>query len=141
MESDLNYAVNRLGEGFSMVIVRNGRVLFESRKHGLSGLVEAIDKCGGLLKGSSIADKVVGKAAAMLIAYAGMVNVYASTLSIHGKQELEKHGIHYRYGKIVQYIAGRDKEKLCPFERLTMQISDPAEAYMKIKSYMERMRK
>ncbi len=134
--ADLEYAVNRLSKGLSMVIVKNGRVLFETRKHGLSGLIEALDKYMERLRGASIADKVVGKAAALLIAYAGIVDVYASILSIHGMQELEKHGIHYRYGKLVKYIAGRRRGEVCPFERLTMNISDPAEAYRKIKFYM-----
>ncbi len=136
MGADLGYAVSRLCRGFSMVIVKNGRVLFESREHGLSGLVEAIDKCGSLLRGSSMADRVVGRAAAMLIAYAGIVNVYASTLSVHGRRELEKRGVRYWYGELVQYIAGRDGG-LCPFERMVMGVSDPVEAYRKIKSYIE----
>jgi len=53
-------------ENLSLIFIKNGKVLYSSKESGINSFIEAIDKCGEKLKNSSLADKVVGLAIAML---------------------------------------------------------------------------
>ena len=67
---DLELAKLRLTEeNLSLVIVKHGEVIFETRKQGISGFLQAIDEQEKSLVGASAADKIVGVAAATLCAY------------------------------------------------------------------------
>jgi len=95
MWEDLEYAKKRLhGKGLTLIIVKDFRVLFESKAHGVSAFLEALDKFGDKMRGTSVADKVAGKAIALLCVYAGVGAVYASTMSVKAKQVFENHNVH-----------------------------------------------
>ncbi|HJW98493.1 MAG TPA: DUF1893 domain-containing protein, partial [Candidatus Bathyarchaeia archaeon] len=73
MQTDLELAKQRLGqENLSLVIAKKGRVLFETQARGISGLLEAIKKIGKNIRDSSVADRIVGRAAALLLVYSGV---------------------------------------------------------------------
>jgi hypothetical protein len=133
---DLEVAKSRLRErGFSLVIAKERKVVFETTEPGVSGFLKAIDKFGkdGLV-GSSIADKVVGRAAAMLCVRCGVEAVYAVILSEGGKNLLEKNGISIQFERLVPNILNRQKTGTCPFEQVVATISNAEEAYEKLKS-------
>ena len=74
--NDLKIAKNRLeNEDFSLVIVKKGKVIFETKERKIAGFIDAIEKLDTLIIGSSIADKVVGKAIALLCIYAKVSGV------------------------------------------------------------------
>ena len=67
---DLDLAKNRLfTKDMTLVIVKNGDILFETKEHKIKGFFNAIETLGGSMKDATIADKVVGKAIALLCAY------------------------------------------------------------------------
>ena len=68
-------------ENLTLVIVKDGSVLFQTDSHRISGFLDAIEKCGANLEGSSVADRVIGKAVALLCVYAKVKEVYACVLS------------------------------------------------------------
>ena len=65
-----------------VLLTADGRVL-ESSLSGVSPLTEWLRKDPELLRGASIADRVIGKAAALLMLYAGVKEVYADVISEH----------------------------------------------------------
>ena len=76
MNHDLELAkLNLIEKDLSLVIVKKGKVIFETKKPGISGFLQAIEKLDKSLVASSVADKIVGVAAAMLCVYAGMSSV------------------------------------------------------------------
>jgi len=117
----------------NLVIVKDGRVLFETNSPGIRGLLTAVEKIGKELKGSAVADKIVGEAAAQLCAYSNIIKVFAVTLSRCGKDVLEKNGIGYEYENLVPHILNFKKTDLCPFEKLVEECKSPEEAYERLR--------
>lgn len=131
---DLDQAKNVLKKNNdTLVIVKKGRVLFETNSSGIRGLLEAIERVERGLKGSAVADKLVGEAAAQLCAYSNVNKVFAVTLSRCGKDILEKHEIGCEYENLVPHILNFNKTDLCPFEKLVAGSGSPKEAYERLK--------
>ena len=118
----------------TLSVVKEGRVIFESKTHGVSGFMEAIEEFRGRLDGASVADRVVGKAIALLCVYAKARAVYAATISNAAKALLEESSVYLEWDSLVENILSADKLKTCPFEQLVDRITDPADAYRKLKS-------
>lgn len=121
----------------SLVIVKDDKVIFKSNLQGLLGLIYAIDIFGDTLSSSSVADKIVGRAAALLVAYLNASEVYAVTISNSGLNTLIEHNIEVEYENIVPEIMNRRGDDICPFEKLSLTAKSPREAYVKIKRYVE----
>ena len=85
------------GKNQALVIVKDGRTIFQSASSGINSLLQAVDKLGGQLSGASVADRVVGKAAALLLAFSRVACVYAATLSRKGLRTLRRHEISVEY--------------------------------------------
>ncbi len=117
----------------TLVIVKRGRVLFETNSSGIKGLLTAIESVGKELKESAVADKLVGEAAAQLCVYSNVSKVFAVTLSRCGKDILERYDIGYEYESLVPHILNINKTDLCPFEKLVAGSSSPQEAYERLK--------
>ncbi|MGQ9624681.1 MAG: DUF1893 domain-containing protein [Candidatus Bathycorpusculaceae bacterium] len=139
---DLEIAKNRLKEGnLTLSIVKNGKVLFETASHGVSGFLEAVEKCGDRLEKASVADMIVGKAIALLCLYAKVRAVYAVTLSKKAKAVLEENSIYHSWENVVENILGADRESVCPFEKLAEEISNPKIAYEKLRALQQSLRR
>lgn len=131
---DLDQARNLLKKNnATLVIVKKGKILFETDSSGIRGLLKAIERWGRELEGSSVADRLVGEAAAQLCAYSKVKKVFAVTLSKCGKDILEKYEIHCKYENLVPHILNIDKTDLCPFEKLVAGSDNPQEAYGRLK--------
>ncbi|MGQ9641529.1 MAG: DUF1893 domain-containing protein [Candidatus Bathycorpusculaceae bacterium] len=139
---DLEIAKNRLKEGnLTLSIVKNGKVLFETASHGVSGFLEAVEKCGDRLEKASVADMIVGKAIALLCLYAKVRALYAVMLSKKAKAVLEENSIYHSWENVVENILGADRESVCPFEKLADEISNPKEAYEKLRALQQSLRR
>ncbi len=132
---DLEFAkLNLIKEDLNLVIVKNGKVIFQTKEPGIEGFLEAIEKLDRNLVEASVADKIVGMAAAMLCVYAGVVSVFALTISEGGIRVLEDNNIEYLFEKKVSNVLDHDKNDVCPFEKMAMDSGSSAEAYVKFKS-------
>src|SRR5574344_2189614 len=76
------------------------------------------------LRGFAFADKVVGKAAALLMVYVGAKEVYGKVISEEGYNVLKKHGIKVSYDEIVSFIVNRSNNGECPMERAIKDINN-----------------
>lgn len=131
---DLELAKRKLiSEELSLVIVKNQKILFETKKQGISGFLNAIEILNQNLVKSSIADKIVGVAAAMLCVYSDVSAVFAQTISEGGIKVLEKNNIIYQFEKNVSFILNRNKTDFCPFEKKAISCINPREAYENLK--------
>ena len=133
--SDLDLAKTMLAkENLTLTIAKNGTVIYKTKTKGVTGFLEAIRQFGKNLTNSSAADKVVGKAIALLCIYAKIKSLYAKTLSSKAKELLKKTGISLEYDTLISNVVSFDKTDICPFEKAVADISDPSEAYAKLKS-------
>ena len=132
---DLHIATERLKQkNIALAIAKKGEVVFETSSHGIGGLLKAIEELDDELRGSSVADNVVGKAAALLCVYAEIAAVFANVASEKGIQTLRDNNISCRFENMVQHILNSERRDICPFEKLVNNISNPEEAYEKLKS-------
>ena len=89
------------------------------------------------LSGCSVADLVVGKAAAMLFARCKVASVFAQTLSVGGKETLQKFGIPFEYQTLTEKILNRAGTDVCPMEKAVRDTDDADEAYLLLKNQLQ----
>jgi len=136
--SDLDTAKSRLfEENLTLAIVKNGEVLFETGSHRISGFLGAIEQLGARLEGASAADRIAGKAIALLCVYAKISEVYTEVLSRKAKVVFEENGIRHEWNALVDNILNLNKSGVCPFEKAAAEISDPKDAYKAFKALQE----
>lgn len=111
--TDLELAISHL-DGHTLVLCRNGDVII-SDERGVAPMVGFLRE-GRALSGYSAADRVIGKAAAMLFVKAGIREVYAYTMSESAVDVLTAHGIPFSYEKLTDRIMNRSNTGLCPME-------------------------
>ena len=95
--------------------------------------MNAVEKLKEAMSNSSVADKIVGEAAAQLCAYSKVAEVYAITLSQCGMDLLVRHHIRYEYENVVPHILNAKKTDLCPFEKLVVGSRNSEEAYERLR--------
>jgi len=123
--------LNRLAKtGDRLVVIKDGSVLFNSRKPGIKPLLEAIDGIpAAQLRGARVADTVVGKAGALLLAYADAAFVASRVTSKIAMDTLRAHKIPFYTQKIVPTILGRNADQQCPFEKAVRDVTNPRRAF------------
>ena len=132
---DLDLAKRTLREeDLSLALAKNGRILFKSKSHGASDLLAMISDIGSLADGSSLADSIVGRAAALLCVYSKIIAVYGANMSEGALAVLNASGIGCEYGNLVPKILNRKKNDICPFDKAVLGIEDPSVALDKLKS-------
>ena len=127
-------------KGLTLIIVKKGKIIFKTKDHKIAGFLSAIDKFGKSLEYSSIADRVVGKAVALLCVYAKIKAIYAEVISTKAKKVLEKSHITHEWNSIVSDILNLEKNRVCPFELKAMSISDPEDTYFELKNMLESLK-
>ena len=113
-----------------MVIYKNNASVITSDDRGVNSLIKLIKEDKSQLSGSLIADKVIGKAAALLMIYAGVKEIYAPIISKPALKTLLKHNVKVYYDKEVERIINRKGDGLCPMETLCLDIEKPEQAYL-----------
>ncbi len=135
---DIDMARHNLS-GHTICLCRGGKILTDDRR-GISPMLELISS-GTDLNGYSVADKVVGRAAALLFAKAGICEVYAEVLSKNAAEVLSEHNIPYTYTSLTDSIINRSGTDICPMEKATLGVCDPDEAYRILLLKVEELKK
>ncbi|MCQ2965432.1 MAG: DUF1893 domain-containing protein [Alphaproteobacteria bacterium] len=116
----------------TLVMEKDGVVTtFDQR--GINPLLKQLEQ--GTFEGAFLADRIVGKAAALLYVYGKVKKVYTLTISKPAIQVFEEYGIKYTADQVIENIRNREKTGLCPMETKVLFISDPTEAYKVLSSH------
>jgi hypothetical protein len=124
----------------TLAIAKNGEIMFETRSHRISGFLGAIEQLGDELESASVADRVAGKAIALLCVYAKVKEVYAEILSKKAKAVFEENRISYEFEELVDNVLDLNKSGVCPFEKASDGISDPKDAYRTFKALQKSLK-
>ena len=139
--NDLETAKSLLSQKqLTLVIVKNGETLFETRGHRISGFLSAIEQLDAKLENAAVADKVAGKAVALLCVYAGITAAYAEVLSKKAKDIFTQNGVVHEWNQLVDNILDDKKQGMCPFEKEAASIANPKEAYDKFKTLQQKLK-
>ncbi|MEW5935408.1 MAG: DUF1893 domain-containing protein, partial [Bacillota bacterium] len=115
-DEDLELAKGEIAGGTaSVALACRGRLLGRAEGNGLLPLVELLDRLGWAPeRGAGIwpappvlADRVVGKAAALLAAQAGVRAVWGRVVSTPAGETLRGRGIHVEGEEMVPFVQGR----------------------------------
>ena len=139
--NDLEIAENELKtKGLTLVIVKKGELIFKTKDHKIAGFLSAIEKFGRSLEDSSIADRVVGKAIALLCVYAKVKAIYAVVISTKAKKVLEQNQISHEWTSIVNEILDSETNQVCPFEMKAISMSDTEYTYFELRNLLNSLK-
>ncbi len=125
-------------EGYTCVLCDKDRVM-TSRKTGIAPLLEYLSN-GESLKGAAAADRIIGKAAAMLLLSAGVTAVYGEVMSETALALLQEGGVSVRYDTLTPMIRNRTNTGPCPMEQAVAELTDPAQALPALQLAQARLR-
>ena len=138
--TDCGNVKNLLLSGDYTCVLSNGEDTVTSREKGVRPLIEFIES-GKDFAGYSAADKIVGKAAALLYAYMKVSELYAEVASRTAVEVCAKYGITLSYGTLTEKIINRRGDDICPMEKTVADISDPPGAYQAVKTKLAALQK
>lgn len=125
--------------GYSCVVVQNGVAVDARCGIGVKPVLFILDHHPGDLDGASVADKVIGKAAAMLLTLGGVREIYGAVMSESAVQFLIERRIAFAYGERVPYIENRTRDGVCPIEQSVLRTDDPEEGLLAIRAAIVRL--
>lgn len=102
--------------GISFAMIIGDRVVYKSKASGLKPLIHCIKKYKKQLGQAVIFDKVVGRAAAILIISAGINQIITPTISSSAIKIIKRYKIKVTYGRKVIKILNSNKTAPCPME-------------------------
>ena len=108
------------------ILASNGYFSFDN---GIKPVISKLNENIEYFKGLTVADKIIGKASAMLLCLSGVKEVYCTVLSKAGEQVLKKYGVPYHYENMTEIIINRKGDDMCPMEKTVKDIDDLMQAY------------
>ena len=123
---DLARALLIANKDATLVAVRGDDIIV-CRERGVKPLLKMIAD-GRSLRGFSVADKVVGKAPALLYAVLGPEAVFSPVMSWTGRAVLLASGIAVSHDLLVPHIQNRSKSGQCPMDESVTNVWEPYEA-------------
>ena len=116
MKYNLDYF---LPKDYSFVLIGNKKVIYQSKSQRLAPLVFCLKRYRKEMKGAVVYDKIVGLAAAKLLAYGRVAEVWTSIVSKRGLKYLRENKIKVEYKKEVKNILNKKSDDICPMEKMS----------------------
>lgn len=134
--NDLEKAKSILSSGEYTCVLCKGDTIHISRHRGVRPLLELLETD---VSGFSAADKVVGRATALLYRLLNVKAIHAQVISQGAVQALENSGITVSWDSQVEFIRNRAGDGRCPMEQATEGIDDPQEALAAIQTKLKEL--
>ena len=128
-------------EDLNLVAVKDGEVIFKSKDKGIKPIFILATQLKEEAKGATLADRVIGKGAAILVGHIGIKEIYTDLISQGGIERLEHYEIPYSMKDSCEYIKNRDKTGYCPIENISKDIEDPLILIESIKGFFKQIAK
>jgi hypothetical protein len=98
------------------LLIYNDSTLTTHDNRGVRDLLTLVATQPERLQGAIVADKIIGKAAAALMATGGVVEVHTNIICTPARELLEREGIRVYATQEVPQILNRDKSHMCPID-------------------------
>ena len=140
MEQAVVSALQLLREGqAACVVLRDSEIIRAETGRGVAPMIRLYED--GALQGAYVVDKIVGKAAAMLMTLGGVSGCYALTVSRAALDWFAGHDIPVEYEVCAEYIVNRAGDGICPMEQTVKELTDATEALVALKHKIAQLRK
>ena len=124
---------------YLLALVENDKIIFSSRENGLRPLWECLKKFHNSKRNFILFDKVIGLAAARIIADAQIISQIETLLaSAPAKKFLEENNIPLNAQQIVPNILTKDRQATCPGEIIALNTEEPAAFLEKMEAMLKR---
>lgn len=134
--TDLLSAKALLEGGDHTIVICRGKEVTTDTRRGIAPMLDFLEQ-GLDFCGASVADRVVGRAAAFLFLCAGVREVFAEVISEPAIEVLRAHKLPYQADRRVPYIINRAGDGPCPMEQAVQGISDPQQALAVLRARYE----
>lgn len=131
--------ITMLDEGGYSCVIDNGGDIRCFTRRGVADLYHLYTHEKEYLLGAKIADKVVGKGAAALMAAGGIDALYTHTISESAYELLASYGARVEYGQMVDHIINRDGSGWCPIETRCRAVVTAEECIREITRFLAEM--
>lgn len=125
---------------YSLVLTKTDVITHTICARGIAPLLQLFQESPAALSQAYVADKIVGKAVAILCVLGGVRVVYGDIMSKAAKEYLLQHGIKPQYGRCVDVISAKSGNGICPIERSVLGIDDPQDGLAEIQKTLLQLR-
>ncbi|MCS5420975.1 MULTISPECIES: DUF1893 domain-containing protein [Psychrilyobacter] len=119
--------------------VKDRKVIFVSEERGIKPALEFFFLGKETTQGSSVADRIIGKGAAMVLSLCCCKELYGGVISRDALASLKKGGQTVQWGTVVPYIINRRGDGMCPLEKLLSNTEDPQVGLDIIKKFLMKL--
>lgn len=109
---------------YSCVALDENGVYYQNVGIGVKPIITPMREDKAFFKDKYVGDRIVGKAAALLLILSGAKYVYGSVMSRGAVEILNKYNLDYSYDTLVEYIENRTKTGMCPLEQCVKECDD-----------------
>lgn len=134
--------LNRLKQelaDFALVAFKQDELFFSSKQRGIAPLVSLCEKNTDRSE-LYVADKVIGKAAALLCVQCNAKMLYAKVISEAALSVLDKYKIDAAYDTLVPFIKNKEGDNKCPMEKLASGVDEPIKMLRRAKNFLETLK-
>ncbi len=119
--------------------------IYSSKKKGIAPIMDMLEVDRKFFDGAIVADRVIGKAAAMLLVDSGASFIFGELTSEHSFKILENAKLNnpdfsYEALNVVPFIINRSGDDMCPMEKTVLSLENPADAYAPLKAKLESLK-
>lgn len=137
--SAVHSAINLITEGTaSCVVIKENTIVKTQCDRGIGPVIRLYES--GLLQDAFVVDKIIGKAAAMVMTLGGVKGCYGVTMSASAVRWLKEHHISVQYETCVDAIINRAGDGICPMEQTVKDIEDAEAALVALKGKIAELR-
>ncbi len=137
---DIDAALARIAAGEAdCYLLRPGQEPLPGHGRGVRPLLQLLENQPDALCGAVLADKIIGKAAAMFSVLAAAAEIHTLTASESALAFLAQRGVPAAAQKTVPYIINRTGDDMCPLEKTVRTVEDPAEALPLLKATIAKL--
>lgn len=129
--------IKQLHEGNYSCVITNKNEVRTFTRRGVADLFELQKQDATFLEGAFIADKVVGKAAAVLMILGGVSVLYTDVISVSALTLLHNAGLEVEFIQVVPFIKNRDGSEWCPLEKACSTIDGIENIYLVIEQFIK----
>lgn len=134
--NDLKKAEFLLKENNCSCVLCRGSETLIRYESGISPLVSFVES-GRDFSGFCAADRIVGKAAALMYNLMRIKSVYGEVMSKKAAAVFDRAGIDYEYAVLTDEIINRAGTGPCPMEIAVSDTDDPDDAFLRIKDKLK----
>ncbi len=134
-------AKERLAAKNHTLVVCRGDVVLGFDRRGVADLYTLLHDGSELLRGASVADKVVGRAAAALMIAGGVRALHTGVVSRLALDLFARSSVEVHYDVVVEHVINRAQTDWCPLERRCADAQTVEACLGRIDRFMEEQRK